>query len=495
VPRCLITLILLFAAYAVLAEAQASAPPAPATRLAEDEARNACNHVPFQMMAAAAERPELAWARLNDEGVYQAFMEFRRAVNYTPTLDLHLHKITARWSRPEFEIMIKPPRPGGIAQAAIPGFYTVLMIPRRVMALPLTLPLEQAGGVRAQVMPPTGTARGELTALKLTFEPPATYLEREWRIFVLPCFAGTGGRFVAGEFAELDVRLVGRWAAAGVGLLVVALILLVLGAAAYRINGWQMDAEAAERSGLKPIQLFISPIFICQDGFGQASLARFQVFLFTLVLLGVYAYAFAASQEPPEVSNSVLALTGITLAGSTLAAAASRPSLDGANRLWLNGTGVLRSVRRIPRWSDLVTGDGEIDITRVQALGFSLFAATALVVNGAQNLGSFEIPEQLNYLIGLSQAVYVAGKALPVDSLRRLNDDLSALRAAEQRALGKDEAAAEWQEFMRMKTGAAVALFDVFGERMDRTRLLAIRPGDRWIEPIPPQPAGGFAPA
>lgn len=451
-----------------------------------------CEHVPLPLRTPAVPmRPAPEQARLNPPGVYDAFMKFRAEQAYTPTMELREVRLTARWSRPDLVLAV-PSLRGVDTRAGGSAFFTVLMVPSRAMAQPRTLSFAEAGAVRAHISQGDGGVSGGPATLKVTFEPPSFYLRETWRVFVLPCFADAEGNMTAKEFAEQDVRLLGRWAATGIGVLVVVGIILLLGQAAYAMNGWQLDPTAI--GGQAPIQTRLSPIFICQDAFGHASLARFQVFLFSLVLLGVYAYAFAASLEVPEVSNTVLALAGITLAGSTLAAAASKPSLESPNRLWLWGTGVLRQTRRVPRWRDLVTGDGEVDITRVQALGFSLFAACALIFLGAEKLGSFEIPEQLNYLIGLSQAVYVAGKALPVDSLRRLNADLEALRGAEKAAIGKPEASAEVQEYMRLKTGVSVSLVDVFGPRIDLERLLTMGPGAR-LEVTRQQFAKGFAPA
>lgn len=447
-----------------------------------------CAHVPAPLSPSGQGRPMPLEERVNDRSVYDAFMQFRTRLLYTPTVELQEVTVKARWSRPNFEVVVPPLRSLGHAPMA-PGsvHYTVIMVPRDVMSLTGARVLETDGGARARVMPPEGVPEaGGRTRLNLSFEPPIAYVLRYWRIFVLPCVTGANATAapIATEFAERDVLLTGRWFAAALGVAVVALIIMLLGRAAAAINSWQLDPHSVG-GGQKAIRSRYSPIFICQDAFGHASLARFQVLLFTVVVLGVYAYAFAASHEPPQVSNTVLTLLGITLAGSTLAGATQRPGIETGNRLWLTGTGILRLPRRVPCWNDLVTGDGEVDITRVQALGFSLFAACALVFLGAENLGSFEIPEQLNYLIGISQAVYVAGRALPVESMRRLNEELGILRTAEREAIGQPEAEPKWQEFMRLKTGALVSLLDVFGTRLDRERLLALRPGDRVAEPTP----------
>lgn len=446
-----------------------------------------CAHAPRGLDANGRPLPMPEQSRLNDEAVYAAFMNYRKELSYTPTLEVRGVSLDARWSRQNLSITL---------QKSIDGvFYTVLMVPREVMNQQGERRLTEDGALRALVIPRQGTSSAEVTTLHVSFERPRFYSFLGWRVFVLPCQPREGAPHVGIGYAEENVMLTGRFFAAFLGIAVSLLILVAMGMAAYALNAWQLDPHDRRMLGQKPILMRFSPIFICQDAFGHASLARFQVLLFTVVLLGVYAYAFAAAQTAPNVTTSVLALAGITLAGSTLAAAASKPSLDSANRLWLNGTGVLPRSRRVPRWYDLIASDGEVDITRMQALGFSLFAATAVVFQGAENLDRFEIPEQLNYLIGLSQAVYVAGKALPVDSLRRLNEDLGALRVAERQAMGKPEDSVEFQEFMRIKTGIAVSLSDVFGDGLDQRRLLALKPGERLEVPIPPPPAAGFAPA
>lgn len=458
--RALVILICLLAALPARAQPPSTLP-----------GEEVCAHAPRGLDAAGAPLPMPPQNRLNDAAVYAAFMNFRAALSYTPTIEIRSIGLDARWSRQGLDIAL---------QKEIEGvFYTVLLVPREVMNRQGTRRLAEDSALRAFVMPRQREDARDQTALHVSFERPGFYSFLYWRVFVLPCLPRDGAPHVGIGYAEENVLLTGRLFAALLGISVALLILGAMGMAAHAINAWQLDPEDPRMQGQKPILLRFSPIFICQDAFGHASLSRFQVLLFTVVLLGVYAYAFAASQSAPNVSGSVLALAGITLAGSTLAAAASKPSLESANRLWLNGTGVLPRTRRVPRWHDLIASEGEVDITRMQALGFSLFAAAAVIFQGAENLDRFEIPEQLNYLIGLSQAVYIAGKALPVDSLRRLNEDLSSLRVAERQAMGKPEDSTEFQDFMRIKAGIAVSLADVFGDGLNQARLAELRPGGR----------------
>jgi hypothetical protein len=157
-------------------------------------------------------------------------------------------------------------------------------------------------------------------------------------------------------------------------------------------------------------------------------------------------------------------------------------SIETSNRLWLLGTGIVDPSPRLPRWLDLISADGEIDVTRVQALVFSLFAAGALVVNGTGDLANFSIPEQINYLIGISQAVYVAGRALPHDSARRLNEEVRALQGAEARVLANPADVEARQQFETARRGIGPTLTDVFGERFRAGRLRQFVPGDRVAE-------------
>lgn len=448
----------------------------------------ACAHVPGpfnQRWAGPSEAPEV-YDRL------RALMAHRGDV---PMLGVLGARGTARWHHPTFEVRMRPggtPRVEGreLNEAWALAFYTVMVRP---LPLPQGPPpegvrwLEHHRAALARTAPPIPGAetgpraaaeRGSF-ALALEFDWPAP-VRGEWNwsqryeVLVLPCLregAEVPVTFAA-NYGRVEVHLNNPVLGAAVGVLTALAVLLLLGLAARRVNQGKLAP------GWGRLRAW-SPAFICQDTFGYMSLSAFQVFLFTLALLGVYAYAFVLTGEPPDVQPSVLALAGITLAGSTLAGAVNRPMLETENRLWLLGTGTLAQVDRQPLWSDMLTTNGQVDITRVQALVFTLFAVTALVVRGAENLGDFTIPDQLNYLIGLSQAVYVAGKAIPADSANRLNRETEALRRAEANALARPGDAAAEEEFARMKTGAAPLLLDVFGPRFRRDVLDALKPGGR----------------
>ena len=270
------------------------------------------------------------------------------------------------------------------------------------------------------------------------------------------------------------------------GLLTVLAAYLALAYAASRIHARQYE-HSRRLLGIGAPSAFayaLRPTVIAQDSFGYCSLSRFQVLLFTLVLAGVYAYVMGRTGELPNLSQSVLTLLGVTLTGSTLARLTEGSVMQTPNRLWLFGTGVLDPTPRLPRWTDLVESDGEIDVTRVQALLFSLFAAVALVVSGTGDLENFTLPDQLVTLIGISQAVYVAGRALPRDSAKRLNEEIASIRSAESRMRADPADAVARKEFETARNAIASSLRDVFSERFCESRLRGLQPGDRIPPPV-----------
>ncbi len=332
------------------------------------------------------------------------------------------------------------------------------------------------------------------TETEVTVEFPEAdpgWLPSRWEVALLVCVDRGAGTNLALENNHL-VREFGRIplyvsslrlsAALGIGAALLLYVVLALTAALLHRRQYEVARRAAERDSGRMVPAWrfaLRPTVIAQDSFGFTSLARFQVLLFTLVLAGVYAYVASRTGSLPNLSNTVLALLGITLSGSTLARVIEGPVVDTPNRIWLLGTGVIDPSPRVPRWQDMLAGDGEIDVTRVQALAFSLFAAVALVVNGTGDLEHFQIPEQLNYLIGLSQAVYVAGRALPRESAKRLNEEVRATREAEAQAIANPGDAPAMLAFETARNALGTSLFDFFGERFQADRLHRLRPGDR----------------
>lgn len=341
------------------------------------------------------------------------------------------------------------------------------------------LPAEGSAPILAIVHPPTPEAG--ITPLRVEFTPPETWWRSIWQVAVIACIPNPPSPEPS-AFGITEVTVSSYYLSVVIGFGAAALLYLVIAFTALRVHGEQLDAQARQQrgGGRRPSPAFwraLNPVVICQDAFGAASLSRFQVLLFTLTVVGVYAYVFARTGYLSALSNTVLMLLGITLAGSTLAGLAEGPPLSTANRSWLTATGVLDTRQRTPRWEDLLGAEGEVDVTRVQALAFSVFAAVALVVNGATDLENFAIPDQLNTLIGISQAVYVAGKALPREAAKRLNEEVRTLRDAEQAVLRNPADEPARLEYERLRAALHGVLTDVFGERFRADRLRSLQPG------------------
>ncbi len=341
------------------------------------------------------------------------------------------------------------------------------------------LPAADSATILAVVHPPTPEAG--ITPLRVEFTPPETWWRSVWQVAVIACIPNPPSPEPS-AFGITEAAVSSYYLSVVIGIGAAALLYLVIAFTALRVHRQQLDAQAREDrgGGRRASPAFwraLNPVVICQDAFGAASLSRFQVLLFTLTVVGVYAYVFARTGNLSGLSNTVLVLLGITLAGSTLAGLAEGPPLATANRVWLTATGVLDTRPRTPRWEDLLGAEGEVDVTRVQALAFSVFAAVALVVNGATDLENFTIPPELNTLIGISQAVYVAGKALPREAAKRLNDEVRALRDAEQVTLRNPADEPARLEFERLRAALHGMLTDVFGERFRADRLRTLQPG------------------
>jgi hypothetical protein len=371
---------------------------------------------------------------------------------------------------------------------------------------PGTLPPPDGTGVLiARVDPPIPGAG--VTPARVAFRPPETGWRSTWQLALAVCLRPAVAEGAApapfadrpSMFGLTTVTVSSYYLSVAAGLGSVGVLYLMLALAAMQVHGRQLRETASGDPDRRPPPAWLrafSPIVISQDAFGTASLARFQVLLFTLSAVGVYAYVLVRTGELSSLSSDVLWLLGITLAGSTLASIAGGPVVSTGNRLWLLATGVLDNAPRRPRWHDLLGTDGEIDVTRVQALAFSAFAAAALVTNGPNDLERFEVPDTLKYLIGLSQAVYVAGKALPREAAKQLNDELRVMRDAERDALQHPEDPATRTAFQRARTALQTSLSDIFGDRFRPERLRNLQPGAGLDTPPPrnpPQPASASA--
>jgi hypothetical protein len=184
------------------------------------------------------------------------------------------------------------------------------------------------------------------------------------------------------------------------------------------------------------------PVYLTSDSGDKASLSQLQIFFFTLIVLWLLTFIVLRTGVLSDISLDVLLLLGISAAGAVGSKVADhmkkRLSYENwawlRNRDWLTtyetGTGQTPDAKRA-RWGDLLKTDGNFDIYSFQLAVFSVVVAYALVTTGVDQLATFEIPANLKGLLGLSNVVYIGGKAISPNSVGEIDLKVTDLRRAE----------------------------------------------------------------
>lgn len=237
--------------------------------------------------------------------------------------------------------------------------------------------------------------------------PRRGFLTQAATLVVVGC-AREGDRAEFLATAEFNISD-GRMARA----LAVAAVVLIYAAAALVAHSGRR-----RRSDLVPAGAWaaLHPVVVTQDAMGRGSLSRLQILFFTLIVVGTLFYLFLRTGVVANLSADLLWLLGISGAGTVLAQAVSanrhpRGAIAFESLTWLAAHGVLRE-GRVPRWRDLFFSGGEFDIYKLQNMVFSPFVGLTVMAAGVSDLAALEIPDNLMALLGLSQVVYVGGKAV-----------------------------------------------------------------------------------
>jgi hypothetical protein len=203
--------------------------------------------------------------------------------------------------------------------------------------------------------------------------------------------------------------------------------------------GYLIAAFAFREKRPERWQSYFDPISMTAGSDGKASLGKLQILMFSLIVFGLITYFLLKTGVLTDISSTVLILLGIAGIGSTVAKGAdiSRTTITPENRAWLLRKQWLPSARNSAdidaHWRDIFTTDGEFDVYRYQSFIFSLVVAGALIIGGVTQLSSFEIPQTLLGILGLSQVVYIGGKLVTPTSMADLNKSISDLRDAEKK--------------------------------------------------------------
>ena len=202
----------------------------------------------------------------------------------------------------------------------------------------------------------------------------------------------------------------------------------------------------------------LNPVQITAGVLGDGSISQLQVFFFSLLVASLLFFLWLWTGLLSNISQDLLMLLGISSAGAVgakyTATLKSQLSEDTAKFLyaegWYSGPKITTLTDR-PRFADLLLTNNRLDVYKFQMAMFSVLVAIYILRTGTTDLGEVKISETLLYLIGISQGVYVGGKAISEreTSLDKRVKSLAALKAkfaAETDTEKKDQLAADYAE-------------------------------------------------
>ncbi|MGP1677470.1 MAG: hypothetical protein ACTS6J_09970 [Burkholderiales bacterium] len=235
-----------------------------------------------------------------------------------------------------------------------------------------------------------------------------------------------------------EVRISDRWFAFTMACLV------TLFAYALSVLAQGKGLKRGLNGNAQTIGISFSPVFITSDRFGRASLSRFQVFSFTLIVIWLLTYILFRTNVLSDISSDVLKLLGISAAGAVGAKITEvlKSRLSFENWSWLRNQGWLvsyedgtRKNEKPPlenaKWSDLLRSDNSFDIYSFQLATVSIVVAVALLNTDLNELSKFQIPQNLLQLLGLSNLVFIGGKAIGADTFKDLDAKVGGVMQAE----------------------------------------------------------------
>jgi hypothetical protein len=198
----------------------------------------------------------------------------------------------------------------------------------------------------------------------------------------------------------------------------VGAILLAIGS--YAAIAWAtFKPEDAGTLRQIPWLLFVlHPVRISSASYGEASMSQLQVLLFTLIVGALLFYLWFATLILSDISADLLKLIGISAVGAVGSRFAhtlkTTPNDQTARYLigkgWYNWNEV--DVQELATFRKLLLTDDRLDVYKFQIAIFTIIVALYVIFAGKNGLSDVKISETMLYLIGISQGVYVAGKAV-----------------------------------------------------------------------------------
>lgn len=221
----------------------------------------------------------------------------------------------------------------------------------------------------------------------------------------------------------------------------------LIGAVIVVVGAYLLAVWALGRVGEK---YSFDPVYLTSNRMDKASLSQLQVFGFTLLVLGLLTYYLLVTRQLSDISPDILLLLGISAGGAigSKITDTTKNRLSFENWAWLRHQGWLtvyeegysdssQKTTQNARWGDLLKTGESFDIYKFQLAVFSLLVGIALLIGDLSQLAAFKIPEHILYLLGLSNVVYIGGKAIAPNAFGELDKKVSELRGAERRWTAK----------------------------------------------------------
>jgi hypothetical protein len=162
----------------------------------------------------------------------------------------------------------------------------------------------------------------------------------------------------------------------------------------------------------------LSPIRISAGVFGEASMSQVQVVLFTFIVAGLLFQLWLRTGVLSDISEQLLILIGISAvgAGGAKFTGTIKNSLEDKTAQYLIGKGWYRwdpePLHDHATVAKLLLTDNRLDVYKFQMAIFTVVVALYVIWAGQTDLSQVKISETMLYLIGISQGVYVGGKAI-----------------------------------------------------------------------------------
>lgn len=170
---------------------------------------------------------------------------------------------------------------------------------------------------------------------------------------------------------------------------------------------WRRSGKVGESLGPLPNRTY-SLLRLVRGRNGSASISNLQIWWWTVAVFALIVFVWVATGGLASFNQSIMILLGVTTGGS-LAAKAVAINLRDSSQTIVSLQGNTEQVQAT--WWDLIAAGEQVSLTKLQMLVFTIFTGLYVVATVIGQLKFPDIPPELLTLMGISNGVYVLGKA------------------------------------------------------------------------------------